>query len=167
MAEHETVGYLLEKCSYFQKIGLETVFFYDAEWENFLAASSADFWATLLLYLIIPPIFLRKYRNCGRGMQLTSVYGLKFCYIKLMVAALLGFWLTWLLVTAKWLGFLSANNDYSHMPIRDIMGCDAYGQLTIRGYLMMHILLQTAAWAAVATDTRLRCGCLLCISFLG
>lgn len=149
-AEHKTVEYILQKSDYYSDIGGECVYFYDTDWEDFIAGTKFDFIVAFSVIFLIISVFCTEYQTNSRTSVFTSSNGQgKLCAQKLILSGAAGLVVSILLFFMQF-GAFAAFHDGADNLIRNIIGYSQFGEITIAQYCINNILVKSAAWAVGA-----------------
>lgn len=149
-AEQKTVEYILQKSDYYKYIGGECVYFYDTDWEDFLAGTNFDFIVAFSVIFLIISVFCAEYQSNSRTSVFTSSNGQgRLCAQKLILSGAVGLVVSMLLFFVRLAAF-AAFHDGTDNLIRNIIGYSQFGEITIARYCINNVLIKSAAWAVGA-----------------
>lgn len=146
-AEQSTVEYLLQKCDYFESLNGDALFFYDTHWEDFLSHSDYNYITAIIVLLLIIPIFDNEFTSDARSMLLTTRQGRKkLCIIKLIMAIITAFIVSFLIFMLKYIVFIYSSGTSSDIEIKNLLGYSGFGNISLAQYYLIDSLIKSATW---------------------
>ncbi len=150
-SERSTVDYLLEKCSYYDSLDGEAVFFYDTDWADFFSHSGYPYLLAAVLFLLLIPVFDREFTSNARPLLLPAVSGRKkLCICKLAALALTGFAVPMVFFALRYAVFVCQAGGGQDFCVRNLLGYSGYPDISLAQYYFTDALAKAAAWSVGA-----------------
>ena len=151
ITEQQTLEYLAKKCESFDALG-SGEFFYDTDWHDLYSHRGYALMSTLILMLLIPPVFCNEYSSKMADILRTAKCGkARLAVTKLLVCMAAMLLLSLLMSVTELCTFAARYGlDSASSPVQSIMGFEGYGEMTVIGLYIRSSVVRAVSYAVCA-----------------